>query len=154
MGSAWRWFASKLWWSSPILVAAIGFALPEFRYSINETGLRVLIEERNALVLVIANVVSIILLVIWLIVEFVQISNLGVPVRRLRKNSAVSIFVAFSFTALGFYLIALNSLPWALLVPWIGSTVDAFLTADRAINNAAQKPLIEGERSGEGRMKA
>jgi hypothetical protein len=36
-----------------------------------------------------------------------------------------------------------GSLTWGFVVPWVASILDAIITGDRAINNAAQKPLIQ-----------
>lgn len=78
--------------------------------------------------------------VVWLIVDFLVISNLGTPVGSLRLNTLASLALALALT---FYAgFAWSDLSWGYIVPWVASILDAIITGDRAINNAAQKPLI------------
>ncbi len=84
--------------------------------------------------------------IVWLLIDFFVISNLNTSVGSLRLNTFVSIGLAL---ALSFYAgFKWPELTWGYLVPWIASLVDAFVTGDRAINNAAQKPLIQTARGG------
>jgi hypothetical protein len=83
---------------------------------------------------------------VWLIVDFFVISNLNTSVSALRINTFASIALALG---LSFYAgFAWHALTWGYIVPWIASLADAFITGDRAINNAAQKPLIQTARGG------
>ena len=78
---------------------------------------------------------------IWLIGDFFVVSNLNTSVSSLRLNAAASIALALGLSVYGGW--AWPDLPWGYVIPWIASVVDAFITGDRAINNAAQKPLIQ-----------
>ena len=83
---------------------------------------------------------------VWLIIDFFVISNLNTSVGSLRVNTFVSVALALG---LSFYAgFKWPGLTWGYIVPWIASLVDAFITGDRAINNAAQKPLIQTSRGG------
>lgn len=79
--------------------------------------------------------------VVWLVVDFFVVADRNTSVGSLRLNTAVSIALALALSIYGGY--AWSGLPWGYLIPWIASILDAFITADRAINNAAQKPLIQ-----------
>lgn len=79
--------------------------------------------------------------VAWLIIDFFVISSLGTPVASLRLNTLASVALAL---ALCFYAgFNWENLSWGYVVPLVASILDAIITGDRAINNAAQKPLIQ-----------
>ncbi len=78
--------------------------------------------------------------VVWLIVDFLVISNLGTPVGSLRLNTLASVALALALTFYAGW--SWSTLSWGYVVPWVASILDAIITGDRAINNAAQKPLI------------
>jgi hypothetical protein len=78
--------------------------------------------------------------VVWLIIDFFVISNLGTPVGSLRLNTVASVALALALTFYAGW--SWSTLSWGYLVPWVASILDAIITGDRAINNAAQKPLI------------
>jgi hypothetical protein len=81
--------------------------------------------------------------VIWLIVDFIVVSDLRTPLGSLRLNAWVSVVLALALSAYGGWSLHGDGLTWGYVIPWIASILDAFITVDRAINNAAQKPLIE-----------
>lgn len=141
---------AALWWAFPIILAGIGYVLPAFRVPISETG--TMWEGNMQTTFLVGIIISILLAVGWIVVEFFTVSNLGISVKWLRRNSAVSIAIALVLTATVFYLLALESLPWAMMVPWLASVGDSFLSSDRGINNAAQKPLIESTAAGRQRV--
>ena len=81
--------------------------------------------------------------VIWLIGDFFVVSNLNTSVGSLRLNTWVSILLALALSIYAGWSLSAAGLAWGYVIPWVASIIDAFITADRAINNAAQKPLIQ-----------
>jgi hypothetical protein len=79
---------------------------------------------------------------IWLIVEFVSVTNRETVVVALQTDAVVSSLTAMVLTGLAGYYIGTTGLEWWLMVPWVTSILDAVISAWLGINNAAQKPFL------------
>lgn len=79
----------------------------------------------------------------WVIFEIYYATSRETTVRQLQVDSVVSTGFALLFTFFGAMMIITQILPWWYLFPWIGAIVDAIGSGVVAINNAAQKPLIQ-----------
>jgi hypothetical protein len=136
---------SHLWWLFPILLGVWLF-VPVLRARVFLDAIR--LEDQVSLL--IGIIVQGVLGGAWLMYEFFAVSNQQTSVHRLRVNNAVSTAMALAFTVIGTWLLARDMFMWGLIVPWSAALLDAFVSSDRAINNAAQKPLVQQEPRGHG----
>ncbi len=153
-----KWFFRQIWWSFPLVLWGVGSFLPPLQLPVFAVQALSLggfsfpslapVSSGATVFLLSALLVSVILAAIWNFSEFFAVSDQFEPVNSLRINSAVSILVAFVLVGSAGFLLASYSLPWAIVVPCVSSMLDAFMTVDRAINNAAQKPIVTGKVGG------
>ncbi len=88
-------------------------------------------------------VVLIILAVTWLLFDLFWVFSRETTSRNLQINSAVTNFLAITFSVVFGYLInSQGGIPWWFIVPFSAAVVDAFTTGWAAINNATQKPFM------------
>jgi hypothetical protein len=90
--------------------------------------------------------VELIIGLVWIVSEITTVTNRDTPVRTLQLDDGMSLTLAIVLTFFGAWQIARGSLQWWFIVPWIVTLVDAYLSGYFAINNAAQKPLVQQQR--------
>jgi len=84
----------------------------------------------------------VVLSVIWLVAEFVTMTNRETIVRSLQWDAALSTTTAAVFSGIGGWMIAGDHLQWWFVVPWAGAVIDSITSGWLGINNAAQKPFL------------
>ena len=84
----------------------------------------------------------VVLSVIWLVAEFVTVTNRETIVRSLQWDAALSAITAAVFSSIGGWMIAGDHLQWWFVVPWAGAVIDSITSGWLGINNAAQKPFL------------
>ncbi len=82
---------------------------------------------------------------VWFVVEMYYAANRETSVRQLQWDGFVSTLFGHGFTFFGASMLVLQIMPWWYLLPWIGVIADSFGSSYFAINNAAQKPLVQNE---------
>ncbi len=88
---------------------------------------------------------ALLFVVIWFIVEMYYAANRETSVSQLQWDGIVSTIFGHVFTAFGAAMLMLQILPWWYLLPWVGVIMDSIFSSYFAVNNAAQKPLIQSE---------
>lgn len=86
--------------------------------------------------------IMVVLSVVWLVSEFLAVTNRETVVRALQWDAAISTATAAIFSGAAGWFIAEGELEWWFLVPWIAAVIDAFTSSWLGINNAAQKPFL------------
>ncbi len=113
----------------PFLMLGIGWLIPAMRVPVG-------MPQTNTLwVLIFA---SFLIVVVWLIAEMTMLADRNTTVGRLQADNIISFAVALGIT----YFLQGNW-EWWIVIPWIGCVADGFLSGWLAINNAAQKPLMQ-----------
>lgn len=128
-------------WMFPYLLAGGGYAagaLYEPAKSLRTSVTELPIPEDVYLWLLVMVVLS----VIWLVAEFINVTNRETVVRSLQWDAAISTVTAALFSGFGGYLIATEQLQWWFVVPWVGAVIDSLTSGWLGINNAAQKPFL------------
>ena len=87
--------------------------------------------------------ISLVLCVVWIFAGFLHATDLNTTVATLKTDAFVSMLVAIVLSATTGFLAGRNSLVWALVLPTLTAIVDAHVAGNRAINNAAQKPIVQ-----------
>lgn len=131
----------QIWWVFPLLLLALGFLVPVLHRKVFA-----LVPYDEMVVLLVAIVVEILLAGAWLLSEFFAVSDQLTSVRRLRVNNAVSTSIGLVLSVVGGGLIADGTLMWGFVVPWAAALIDTYVSGDRGINNAAQKPLVHEQK--------
>jgi hypothetical protein len=90
--------------------------------------------------------VELIISLIWIVAEITTVTNRDTPVRTLQLDDALSLTLAVVLSFFAAWQIAKGTLQWWYVVPWAVCLVDAYLSGYFAINNAAQKPLVQQQR--------
>lgn len=127
--------AGKIWWMFPLLVVGVSYAVPDLR-AVVSTGAP---PERLFMWLF----AQVILCGVWLVAAFFHVSSSNTTVGALKGDSFVSTTLAIFLTAGTVWCLAKGYLQWALIIPTVTAILDAYITGDRAINNAAQKPIVQ-----------
>jgi hypothetical protein len=83
---------------------------------------------------------------VWIIAEITTVTNRDTPVRTLQMDDVLSRSLAIVLTFFGAWQIARDALQWWFVLPWLVTLIDAYLSGYYAINNAAQKPLVQQQR--------
>ena len=86
--------------------------------------------------------ISLVLCGVWILASFFHTSDHNTSVDALKADALVSTMLSVGLSATAAFLAAKNNLAWALVLPTATAIIDALVTADRAINNAAQKPIV------------
>lgn len=86
----------------------------------------------------------IILAVTWLLFDLFWVFSRETTSRDLQINSAITNFMAITFSIAFGYLIKSEGggVQWWFIVPFVAAVVDVFTTGWAAINNATQKPFM------------
>jgi len=92
--------------------------------------------------------VSAVIAAVWIIVEFVWSANLRTPVKVLQADALVGVMWACVMMSLFGWFLRGDDVRWFIIVPWLATFVEACVSVWAAINNAAQKPLVEPQRQG------
>ena len=64
-------------------------------------------------------------------------------VAALKTDAFVSLLIAIGLSATAGFLAGRDNLVWALVLPTLTAILDAVVAGNRAINNAAQKPIVQ-----------
>ncbi len=121
-------------WFFPILILGVGFCFSPLREPVQAA-----IPSNKILGGILAQVI---LAFAWILAEYRFAASRDTEVSQLQLDARLSLLLSLGFCLVGGYLFALGALPWYALVPGFAAVVDAFTTANQAINNAAQKPLM------------
>jgi hypothetical protein len=141
-GNSLWWAWHQIWWTFPLILLSInwiaGMWIPGLRLPVTSW-----MSQENTLWLLGALVVNLILAIVWEYSEFSKITYQFASVRSLRINARASITTALFSTALSAALLRNEGILWWVVVPTIAAIFDAFVSADRGINNAVGKSAIE-----------
>lgn len=88
---------------------------------------------------------QLLLTVIWVITELYYAANRDTSVRQLQVDVFVSSLFAVGLSMVGVFFLTVQMLPYWYMLPWAGSIADMFGSGFFAINNSAQKPLVQNE---------
>jgi hypothetical protein len=132
-----RWLG-LLWWIFPVVLFAGGLLVPSLRLPVAASE----IPDATRSDLYFWLLVSLVLCGIWVLAAFFQASNHTTSITALKAHIFVSILLSIVLAATSGFLIGHNNLVWALVLPTGASIIEALVTADRAINNAAQRPIV------------
>jgi hypothetical protein len=130
----------RLWWIFPLMMIGGGYLVPELRLHV---GKPIPANMPNLPWWMLGHVV---LGVIWVIAALVLASNAKTSVSALRKDVFLTTLLWGCMLVAATYAYCHDAFAWALVAPLGASTLDAFITPDRSINNAAQKPIVQQER--------
>lgn len=132
-----RMLFSWMSWSLPLLVIlAVAVIFPATRKSVTAPWNITSDVYPGLMVLVLCTTA-------WVIWELIYASRPDTTVEELKRDSVVSTLLFGGFCCIGSVLMVAGALPWLIAVPWVGSVIDGIFTSIVAINNAAQKPLIQ-----------
>jgi hypothetical protein len=138
MPTAWRWLGI-IWWVFPVVLVAGGYFVPALRLPVTTSAIPELMKTDLYFWLLI----SLVLCAIWIFAGFLHATDFNTTVAALKTDAFVSILVAIVLSATTAFLAGRNSLVWALVLPTLTAIVDALVAGNRAINNAAQKPIVQ-----------
>lgn len=124
----------KFWWVIPALAIAGGLLAPELR-AFTKNGL-----TPNLPWWLMGQTA---VCVFWLMSGFFNVTSSDTPVSGLKTDAFLSNVVQLALVALCVYEATLNQLQWGVIIPTVATILDVFITNDRAINNAAQKPIVQ-----------
>ncbi len=85
---------------------------------------------------------QVILLGGWLLAEYRFAASRETAIGHLQSDAFRSLFLSLVLSFVAGWLLARGACPWFYIVPAVTTIVDAFLTANQGLNNAAQKPLV------------
>ena len=130
-----RHWLGRLWWVAPAIVLAGGELVPELRSSVS-TGF-------SAPHLPWWLLGEFVLCVAWFVMGFVHVTSSTTSVAALKADAAISNTVQLGFVILASYQATKGHLQWGIVIPALTTIADVYITGDRAINNAAQKPIVQ-----------
>ncbi|NBV77116.1 hypothetical protein EBR66_03075 [bacterium] len=83
---------------------------------------------------------------VWFWSQIKVVRDMHTKVDSLRAETKTSVFMSgLMLLVAGYMLGSYGSVYWAFVIPAIFQVMDGFTTPDTAINNAAQKPLMQRE---------
>jgi len=129
---AWHFFG----YIFPYILLIGGYMVPSLQYRVHDV-----IPTEHHEMFFIAIIVEIVLIVIWIIIDFVTITSEKTTGSQLQWNAAISSTSNNIFVLLLGFMIGMGQLGWWLVVPVIGQIVDDYIISNRAIVNALQKPF-------------
>lgn len=142
-----RALISPVWWTLPIVVAAISFFVPLLRDPVKNG-----VADQRLWLFMMVQVV--ILIVIWNIANFVVVNAKETKTHELQYDHSVTtlvtgtLLVLFGALLVGFEIFGMRfDLYWGYFVPLFSAIVDQFLTGHFGLNNAAQKPFMDRDDS-------
>ncbi len=135
MSTAWRWLGI-IWWVFPVVLVAGGYLVPALR-------LPVATSANLEPDLYFWLLISLVLCAIWIFAGFLHATDRNTTVTALKTDAFVSLLIAIGLSATAGFLAGRNSLVWALVLPTLTAIIDALVAGNRAINNAAQKPIVQ-----------
>ena len=124
-------------WVIPILMLLVGRFVPALQQPV---GLPIPPSVYPALM------VEMVVGLLWILSEITTVTDRDTPVHALQRDAALSLTLAIAITFIGAWYWAQSQLQWWLIIPWFVTLLDAYLSGYYAINNAAQKPLIQQQR--------
>jgi hypothetical protein len=131
------------WFVFPLLLVGIALLVEPLAEPALSPAWTLQIKEAHRVTLPWALLAQLVAAMIWIIGDSLHVADKDTPVTVLRANAAGSILVALILTALFTWQLARYHLPWGYIIPFAAAVADAFISADQAINNAAQKPLVQ-----------
>ena len=135
MPTTWRWLGI-IWWVIPVVLVAGGYLVPALRLPVTTSAN---LEPDLYFWLLI----SLVLCAIWIFAGFLHATDRNTTVAALKTDAFVSLLIAIGLSATAGFLAGRNNLVWALVLPTLTAIVDALVAGNRAINNAAQKPIVQ-----------
>jgi len=121
----------------PLLMMGVGAMIPTLRVPVG-------LPSNNGLWVALA--VSAGVVIIWLGAEIYTVVDRNTPVFHLQWDDFSSLVMAVALTEWHGRLVTSGQLKWWFIIPWVGVLIDAVLSGWLAINNAAQKPLIQQQK--------
>jgi hypothetical protein len=128
-----NWFG-KFWWVAPAALLLLNLFQPDLGRSVKD-GV-----TPNLPWWLLAEFVA---CAIWFGAGFFHVTNGDTPVSALRADAAISNTVQLGLVVLAIYQLSNGSLQWGVILPTLTTIADVYMTADRAINNAAYKPIVQ-----------
>lgn len=128
----------RFWWLFPLALVAGGYAVPDLRANVAGA-----MPERLFTWLF----GELVLCGVWLVAAFFHASSGNTAVSELKLDNLVSSALALVLAMTSSYMFAKGQLSWLFVLPTVTAVVDCFVTGDRAINNAAMKPLVQQQTS-------
>ncbi|HZV21259.1 MAG TPA: hypothetical protein VE986_06905 [Hyphomicrobiales bacterium] len=86
--------------------------------------------------------VQLILSLAWMLAEFRFAASRETTIKQLQTDAFRSLLLSLLLTFGAGWLLSVGACPWFYVVPTVTAIVDAFLTANQGLNNAAQKPFV------------
>jgi hypothetical protein len=86
--------------------------------------------------------IQVVLLGGWLLAEYRFAASRETAIKELQADAFRSIALSLAVSFAAGWLLALGKCPWYFVAPSAAAILDAFLTANQGLNNAAQKPLV------------
>ncbi len=118
----------------PLAMMGVGALIPVLQVP-------VAMPDNNGLWLALAISTGFIL--VWLAAETYTVVDRKTSVGHLQWDDFVSLVMAVALTEWHGRLVASGSLEWWFVLPWLAALLDAVLSGAFAINNAAQKPIVQ-----------
>ena len=137
--SRFRRLLGILWWVFPVVLISAGYFVPALQLPVTTSAVPEVMKSDLYFWLL----VSIVLCAIWIFAGFLYATDHNTTVAQLKADAFVSILLAVVLSATTAFLAGRNNLVWALVLPTCTAIIGALVTGDRAINNAAQKPIVQ-----------
>lgn len=123
----------------PLFMMGVGAFIPAL-------NVPVAVPEQNNLWIALALSLGFIL--VWLAGEIATVVDRNTSVGHLQWDDISSLVMAVALTEWHGRLVATGQLRWWFVLPWLAALLDAALSGWFAINNAAQKPLVQQQKGG------
>ncbi len=125
----------------PFVLALVGFWLvPSMRYYVFEA-----IPVDEQFYFFIAVIVEILTIIAWILTDMYIISNTDTSGDRIKKSVRLSVYTALLFFGGSTLYFGWGQLGWWLLIPTIGTLVDAEVVTNRGVNSALLKRILQEE---------
>ena len=126
-------------WVVPIIIMAVGYyVFPPLRQTVGN-----LVDTPHDVFF--GLFITLAAVVIWFFYEVWYAVSRRTSVAQLQLDGFISTFFSIVFTFVGATLINQDALPWWYVLPWVGTIADSLASSVLAINNAAQKPIVQSD---------
>jgi hypothetical protein len=122
----------------PFLLTLGGAVVSAMQYRVFDP---VPVEEQRFLLL--AVLIQLLAAIIWIVIDFLVISNDRTTGTQLKVNVFVSSTINNIMLLLAGGMLFAGEMRWWMVVPTIAVIVDDYIVSNRAIVNALQKPIIQ-----------
>jgi hypothetical protein len=130
---------SPVAWLFPVAVMAIGALYAPLRTYVN-SGV-------PSIVITPGILAQVLLSSGWVLAEYRFAASRETTIKQLQSDAFRSLFLSLVLSFGAGWLLSLGECPWFYIVPTIATIIDAFLTANQGLNNAAQKPFVPLDRT-------